>query len=215
MPTIEQIRSARAYLGWSQKDLADHAGISQTGLARIENGTNKPNSQTLSKITRAFEDNYIEFISNGIRKASDIIQIRQGPNSYIELLDEALESLTPQKDEILFWGADEKRSSDFVIEKTKQLRNNGISMRFLIQENDNYFMGEPEEYRWLNKELYIDSDVKVIFGGSVSFFVSWRNISRVISIKDNNIYKEHKKLFDYFWNHSNGPKTSSSGVRYE
>ena len=50
MPTIEQIRAARALLDWSQSDLADKAGLSQTGIARIENGTNQPNSSTLEKI---------------------------------------------------------------------------------------------------------------------------------------------------------------------
>ena len=56
MPTIEQIRAARALLGWSQSDLADRADLSQTGIARIENGTNKPNSKTLEKIKAALRN---------------------------------------------------------------------------------------------------------------------------------------------------------------
>ena len=36
MPTIEQIRAARALLGWSQSDLADRADLSQTGIALFD-----------------------------------------------------------------------------------------------------------------------------------------------------------------------------------
>lgn len=87
MPTLEQIRAARALLGWSQSDLAARAGLSQTGIARIENGTNHPNSQTLSKIEKAFDQVNIEFLStNGVRKRTGEVRVFRGADGLKEFL---------------------------------------------------------------------------------------------------------------------------------
>ena len=58
MITIDQIRAGRAWLGWSQEDLAQAAGLSQTGIARIETGVNTPQSGTMEKIKAALEAAY-------------------------------------------------------------------------------------------------------------------------------------------------------------
>ncbi|MCD8562711.1 MAG: helix-turn-helix domain-containing protein [Alphaproteobacteria bacterium] len=87
MPTLEQIRAARALLGWNQSDLAERAGLSQTGIARIENGTNHPNSQTLAKIEKAFDQVNIEFLgSNGVRKRSGEVRVFHGDDGLKEFL---------------------------------------------------------------------------------------------------------------------------------
>ena len=89
MVSIEQIRAARALLGWSQHDLAQKSGLSQTGIARIENGTNKPNSKTVSKILSTFEGANIEFIGQtGIKKNTGEIKKYSGEsgfNSFIRI----------------------------------------------------------------------------------------------------------------------------------
>lgn len=89
MPTIEQIRAARALLDWSQSDLADKAGLSQTGIAHIENGTNQPNSSTLEKIKTAFDDNGIEFIGNkGLQKRTNEIRTMSGVEGLKSLVND-------------------------------------------------------------------------------------------------------------------------------
>ena len=94
MPTLEQIRAARALIGWSQKDLADHSGLSQTGIARIENGTNQPNSSTITRITAAFDQADIEFIGeSGVRKRTGEIRTLKGKAGFIKFLDEIYEEI--------------------------------------------------------------------------------------------------------------------------
>ena len=93
MPTIEQIRAARALLGWNQHDLADKAGLSQTGIARIENGTNQPNSKTLEKINAAFDSADIEFIGNsGLRKRTDEVRIWRGTEGLRRVVNDVYDS---------------------------------------------------------------------------------------------------------------------------
>ena len=89
MPTIEQIRAARALLGWNQHDLANKAGLSQTGIARIENGTNQPNSKTIEKISTAFDDADIEFLGDaGLRKKSGEIKIFEGVDGFRQFMND-------------------------------------------------------------------------------------------------------------------------------
>src|SRR5262245_33161383 len=93
MLTIEQIRAARALLDWSQSDLADKAELSQTGIARIENGTNKPNTSTLEKIADAFENAGIEFIGqNGLRKKTDEIKVLRGREGFTTFMNDVYET---------------------------------------------------------------------------------------------------------------------------
>jgi transcriptional regulator with XRE-family HTH domain len=89
MPTIEQIRAARALLDWSQSDLADRADLSQTGIARIENGTNQPNTQTINKIKAAFESAGIQFIGMyGVNKRTNEVKTLRGVEGLKTLVDD-------------------------------------------------------------------------------------------------------------------------------
>lgn len=55
--------AARGLLDWSQHDLAEHSCASQTGIARIENGMNKPQAATLERIEGAFTKVGVSFFS--------------------------------------------------------------------------------------------------------------------------------------------------------
>ncbi len=52
----EAIRRARAERDWTQKQLSQASGLSQTDIARIENGvTIKPSAKTVGRLSRALE----------------------------------------------------------------------------------------------------------------------------------------------------------------
>ena len=61
MVTKEQVRMARAALGWGVRDLASKVGVSANTISRYENGSDALGS-TLSKIRRVFEEAGIIFI---------------------------------------------------------------------------------------------------------------------------------------------------------
>ena len=64
MITSEQVRAARAALGWSRADLARVAEVGERTLTTIETQHGAPDGRasTLRKIQRALEDAGIEFI---------------------------------------------------------------------------------------------------------------------------------------------------------
>jgi transcriptional regulator with XRE-family HTH domain len=64
MPCGVQVRMARAALGWSVSDLADHSGVSVSTIKRLENDT-LHSSRTVANtraIQQALESAGIEFV---------------------------------------------------------------------------------------------------------------------------------------------------------
>ena len=63
MATVEQLRAARALLGWSQTELASRAGLSLPTVKRVEGGFG-PNvsDEARSKLQQALEAAGLEFL---------------------------------------------------------------------------------------------------------------------------------------------------------
>ena len=62
--TVNQLKAARALLGWSQSDLAKYSGVSEPTIARLESlgGGLGGRPETGQKIRSALEKGGIEFI---------------------------------------------------------------------------------------------------------------------------------------------------------
>jgi transcriptional regulator with XRE-family HTH domain len=62
--TIEQMRAARALLGWSQSELAKRAGLSLPTVKRVEAGTGpRVSDEARGRIKEALEAGGAQFIS--------------------------------------------------------------------------------------------------------------------------------------------------------
>ena len=53
---VEKIKEKRRELGWSQKTLAERAGVSKSLVGKLERGDNIPNYENVCKIYNAFEE---------------------------------------------------------------------------------------------------------------------------------------------------------------
>ena len=69
MITSDQIRAARALLGWKQTDLAERSGISEISVKNIERGITDPRSKTLGALESAFRKAGVVFLDSGENKA--------------------------------------------------------------------------------------------------------------------------------------------------
>ena len=66
MISSKQCKAARALLGWSQQDLASHAGVGIVTVRQLESGFHEPRKSTLAVVRRAMEEAGVEFIdANG------------------------------------------------------------------------------------------------------------------------------------------------------
>lgn len=197
MPTLDQIRAARALLNWSQSDLAERAGLSQTGIARIESGVNQPNLQTMERITQAFDDAGIEFLRNGVFRTDDNIRTFVGEDCYVQLLNDVLKTLKDSSDkELLIWFADDKVSPPLVNDMYRKIRHAGIKMRQIIEEGNDYRLGPNDEYREFPSKFFINV-VKLSYGNKYAILNGKE--TRVTIQKDEVASTSQKFLFNYLW----------------
>ncbi len=67
--TSKQIRAARAYLGWSQGELANKASLSVPTIKRMElSDLEKTNFKNVQKVLKAISAAGIKFIDRGIQE---------------------------------------------------------------------------------------------------------------------------------------------------
>jgi transcriptional regulator with XRE-family HTH domain len=209
-----QIRAARALLDWSQQDLATRTGLSKTAIANIETEKYRPTPENQQKITEVFEKAGIEFIAAGVRRINNLVKIYEGENCYLDFLQAAYVQLVNEKQpEILFSGADDRRSPAQIVNILKSLKQAGIRTRSLIRHADTFIHGALEDYRWLPKGLFIDANVKIIYGKSVAYLVTWREQKRVVVFNDAMVHQEARLIFDFLWGIGEKPDYSSAEVR--
>lgn len=58
---VAQLRAARAWLGWSQQELADRAGVSPRTVAAIELATTKPKPETIRQLAECLQEAGVKF----------------------------------------------------------------------------------------------------------------------------------------------------------
>lgn len=203
MTTIEQIRAARALLGWNQSDLAKHADLSQTGIARIENGTNQPNSTTLEKIRTAFDLADIEFIDNtGVKKRSGEIRTLQGAKGFREFLDDVYETVKDggeiyvvnvNDDDFVHWIGDGLEAH------LKRMENitNLICKTILRNRHDNNKATSYTEYK--TSKYKMSGSVPFYVYGKKFALIQFKSEPLIFIINSSIIAEAYKEQFTAMW----------------
>jgi transcriptional regulator with XRE-family HTH domain len=195
--------------------LADRTGLATPSIGNIEIGKHNPSLRSQQKIITAFDEAGVEFIDDGVRKKRDLLKVFEGSNYYLKLLDDAflsLKNLDVKDREFLLICSDDQVSPPEVIESYRRMRGVGIKMRQLIEEENTYLMGDPDEYRFLPKEYFINR-VACIYADKVAF-VAKANEKRVLVIKDAEVSRVQKNLFDLLWSALPKPISSDADERF-
>lgn len=200
LPKPEDIRAARSYLGWSQKRLGEKLGVTPQAIVNIENRKHRTSLERLETLRDIFWEADIEFLpQGGFQLRADVVTLLEGDDCYLSLLDDVYHTLKPSKGEVLYIGADERKSGPDVIESKKRLSNAGISSRYLIEEGNFYILGDLKNYRWLKKEVFTVNDVTVIYSNKVAFVTISDEIKRIVILRDKHVAQNQKNMFEYFW----------------
>lgn len=166
-----KIRAARAFLQWSQDELAQAAGVSLAGLQRVERNESQPTSRTQANITAVLEKQGIILTSKGIEYDDSPVILIHGDtpeDCYLQILDDVLATLKGKKHaELLISNADDRVSPPAVNDRYRTIRSAGIKMRQLVEAGDTYLMGALEEYRYIPSKYFINR-VTVIYGDRVA-----------------------------------------------
>lgn len=60
------VRRLRSEAGWSQTELAQRTGLSQTWISRLEAGRENPTLETIQRLAEALERNLIELFEQQV-----------------------------------------------------------------------------------------------------------------------------------------------------
>lgn len=188
--SVEQIKAARALLGWTQKDLACQAGLNDDHVQNYEAGRSR-SLDTLQSIYRTFAREGLEFPDGGVipqRISSYTL------DSYMALLDD-IEGSMPQGGEVLKHCVDDRRSTPEVIEKVAAMRKRGIRERLTISDDNTFIHGNPADYRQIPAAYFGSSEVTIIYLNRVAFFVDQKvlvNVSETLA-------RVFRDQFEYWW----------------
>lgn len=207
MPTIEQIRAARALLGWNQHELAEKADLSQTGIARIENGTNQPNSKTISKIEAAFDQADVEFLGDsGVKKRTGEVRILEGADGMRQFFNELYDAAKNIGGDICLFNGMPSKLNEWLSEEWYEMHTNRM---LKIQDNYQYKIivkkGETNlpannyaTYKFFPEHLFNEKTI-YIFGNTVFFRDRSNDDLRLIRIEQSDLATSMKILFDIAW----------------
>ena len=95
MLSAQQIRAGRGLLGWSRRDLAIVAGISQGTIKAVEQGTTDARLSTLRKLAQTFASHGVRFVATGpwtgvVIKSREGVMKRKplGPEKSLSVVDD-------------------------------------------------------------------------------------------------------------------------------
>ena len=208
MPTIAQMRAARALLDWSQSDLADKAGLSQTGIARIENDTNQPNSSTLEKIGTAFDAADVEFINDsGVKKRKGEIRTLKGVEGFKTFMNEIYEHAQTHGGEFCLHNARPENwhkwlGAEWFQMHSKRMANLDTDINFKItaeEGNTDLISDKFAEYRWFPIDLFNDQSIYA-FGDKLAFIHFGEDTVSVDILENNKFAEGFRILFNVAWN---------------
>ncbi|HEY8192175.1 MAG TPA: helix-turn-helix transcriptional regulator [Alphaproteobacteria bacterium] len=208
MVTIEQIRAARALLGWSQGDLADRAGLSQTGIARIESGSHRPTMATLDKIAAAFEKAHIEFLgATGLRKRQGEVRTLEGRQGLRNFMDDVYETARDQGGDIrLFNGVPAalikwlgQEWYDAHSQRMEAIRDK-FTFRVIVRHGEGQLIGSRfASYRTFPEDLFHEQTFYA-YGDRLAFLSFGENDVRVLVLHQAEFSDSFRILFDIAWN---------------
>lgn len=211
MITLQQIRGARAMLGWSQKQLADAAGISLRNLHNIEAGLVVPRLPTLKSLKHALEKAKVVFSDGcGVALREEVFNVDwlEGTGSLESLVNDMIEGIRLGAKEILLCNTDERF---WIKNSTQEMKRRydetmarmGAKERCLIAHGDTVLFGKPESYRWMPKEYF--GEVCYIVCGSMLVVIVWEPILRIVRIRNEAITNSYRRHFEGLWKLSETP----------
>lgn len=202
--TADQCRAARAYLNWSQPELAERSGLTVNPILNFEkDGGAKPAARTMDRIVRAFLLAGIVFtVTGGIERQNTLVTVLEGENANAELLEDIFHTLKAKGGEVLIAGLAEPGDEnaplrDFIRSHLSRLQSVGISERILIEEGDTNIIAPPDWYRWVSGENFSTTPFQ-LYGDKLAM-IDW-GPPQQITILHHPLYAQtFRTLFEQVW----------------
>lgn len=194
---------------WSQKDLAQSAGISPVTLNKFERGTSllsAPNAATLKEL---FVNAGIEFPDpHGVRLRTEGVKILQGEEAMKILWDDIFNTLKDVGGEILITHVDEQRTlvqeAEALTSHIKRLKKHGITERLLSCEGDDFFLMPKKCYRWLEARHFHTSLSTYTYQDKVA--IQMWDTSIIVLLQHKDAAQAERARFENLWTNAKIPE---------
>jgi len=215
MISVRQIDAALGLLGRSRKDFAEEFGINTSTFNSYFTGKSSIPSGRLGEIQRWFENAGIYFTRNGVELDDNPIVTLRDPDverCYLLLLEDVARALANErKCELLITCADDRVSTESVNNAYRKLRANGVAMRQLIEEGNNYYLGPREEYRCIPSRYFINR-VTLIYGDNVAIVTSGE--TAITILRDPVNAERERNNFELLWSMLDPPSESTADEKF-
>jgi transcriptional regulator with XRE-family HTH domain len=203
--TVDQLKAARALLGWSQADLAKKSGYSLPAVNNIERGLYKAHDATMEDIVQTFEQNGIQFLDGpGVRLENTGLRIKcyEGSDAFHYLFTKIEAALKDNSQELLICGIDEKLVKDVygkeLSKLQKALKDNPV--RIITYKDFSYAM----TFNHFQKKVVDDTKPLLpcfIYAGRVAM-VLMENPVHIAILYNEKMTQDYVKYFDFLWKQS-------------
>lgn len=201
--TPAQCRMARAFLNWSQPELAKRCGINAQTVSNFENQGKRAEVRTLQKIASVVEMAGVVLQEDGgISPQKNILTVLEGEDANSRLLDDIYHSLKDTGGEVLIAGLaetprDDKEGRKALEWHLDRLNEAGISERILIDEEDTNLVAPSHWYRWLPKEHFSGTPFQA-YGDKVAL-INWGPPQEILVIDHATFARAFTAMFDMVW----------------
>lgn len=170
------LKAALELLKWSYADLIEKSGVSKPTIVKMANVETMAELESfnLSKINaviKTIEREGIEFTNRGPLEDDFPVYTTEGATheeAYIALLNDAYEHLkTIDNPELLIQYADDKVSPPAVNDIYKSMRKDGIKMRQMVKQGNEYLLFPLDEYRYIPAKNF-KNRVILIYGDRIA-----------------------------------------------
>ena len=203
MPNAAQIRAARNFLGWSQKDLAKVAEITEPSVCGIEKGRINSTNTTYKSVVRALEANGIAFLGEyGITGKESEVKNLYGEEGIQHFYNELYKRIKFKGGIIRIIGADEHQlieavGEEYALNHAQRVADLTMEVRYISSFEAKSIQLPYVQYKTLPKDCNISSAC-YIFDDQVSHILLNQKPS-VFTIANSMITDAMRMQFDLVW----------------
>lgn len=202
--SIEQIKAARALLKWTQKDLAQHAGLNDDQVHSFESGRTR-SLEVLEAVHDALASSGIDFIAGGVVLRNTKIRQLTGADGFVQFMDDVYNTATlPEPADISVLNVKNEEFLRWIGNKadahlTRMSKLKLKPARCIISEDYKTDIAkEYSNYRSVDKSLLGDSTLYLY--GNKAAIILFSDINVEVTIIENErATKGFRNMFDAIW----------------
>lgn len=193
-------------LEWSQTDLGQRSGLSQTAITNLESGRYRPTLKTLEMIVSAFRRAGVEITDEGVRFHSPTVQIIKDPDFEIQSHEFVYNACVNEGiREILFFYPNPTLMSPDHYKRTQKhiqaMDKLGVSRRVIVSDRRtaNELPGNVVCYRSVPDAYVMDTSPFYVLGPYTGSFLY--DLRQVVIIRHQSLADTHRRTFAFLWDH--------------